>query len=90
MILTQSKKWYKHNRTTFGREIIEKILSQFKLSQVIIEPTQILGLCSSCIDLIFTSQPNLVNDSDDNANNPVAIVNKTIVNCLLMIMNLLS
>ena len=66
--------------------IVENILSQLKLTQAIIE----LGLSSSCFDLIFTSQPNLVNESGNNANNPVAIVNKTIVNCLLMIMNLLS
>ena len=70
--------------------IAENILSQLKLTQAIIEPAQVLGLSSSCFDLIFTSQPNLVNESGNNANNPVAIVNKTIVNCLLMIMNLLS
>ena len=37
----------------------ENITSQFELHQIINEPTYILENSSSCIDLIFTSQPNL-------------------------------
>ena len=39
---------------------IENITSQLRSNQLIIEPTHILQNSSSCIDLIFTSQPNLV------------------------------
>ena len=38
---------------------IENITSQFGLRQIINEPTHILENSSSCIDLIFTAQPNL-------------------------------
>ena len=37
--------------------------SQFGLSQIIKEATHILESSSSCIDLIFTTQPNLVVES---------------------------
>ena len=37
----------------------ENITSQFALHQIINEPTHILENSSSCIDLIFISQPNL-------------------------------
>ena len=36
---------------------------QFGLSQIIKEPTHILENSSSCIDLIFTTQPNMVLES---------------------------
>ena len=39
------------------------ITSQFGLQQLIKEPTHILTDSSSCIDLLFTSQPNLVIES---------------------------
>ena len=42
---------------------IENITSQFGLHQIINEPTHILENSSSCIDLIFTSQPNLLVES---------------------------
>ena len=38
---------------------VESITSQIGLHQIINEPTHILENSSSCIDLIFTSQPNL-------------------------------
>ena len=37
--------------------------SQFGLSQIIKEPTHILHNSSSCIDLIFITQPNMVLES---------------------------
>ena len=37
--------------------------SHYGLTQIINEPTHILGDASSCIDLIFTFQPNMVLDS---------------------------
>ena len=42
------------------KAIIDAITSQFGLKQLIQEPTHILNDSSSCIDLIFTSQPNLI------------------------------
>ena len=43
--------------------ICNHITSQFGLTQIINEPTYILDSSSSCIDLIFTSQPNLIIES---------------------------
>ena len=38
----------------------KNIMSQFGLQQIIREAIHILDNCSSCIDLIFTSEPNLI------------------------------
>ena len=38
-------------------------MSNYGLHQLIQEPTHILNLSSSCIELIFTFQPNLVMES---------------------------
>ena len=42
---------------------IESLTSTYGLHQLISDPTHILPNSSSCIDLIFTDQPNLVVDS---------------------------
>ena len=42
---------------------IDAITSQFGLQQFFKEPTNILTDSSSCVDLSFTSQPNLVMES---------------------------
>ena len=42
---------------------IDTITSQFSLQRVINEPTYLTSNFSSCIDLIFTSQPNLAMES---------------------------
>ena len=55
--------WYKHDKTNFEGIVLENISSQCGLYQVINEPTHILENSSSCIDLIFTSQPNLITES---------------------------
>ena len=54
----KSKNWYCHEENA-----IENITAQFGLQQIINEPTHISNTSSSCIDLIFTSQPNLITDS---------------------------
>ena len=59
----KSSNWYKHDTTTYEGSKIDAITSQFGLKQLIQEPTHILTDSSSCIDLIFTSQPNLVMES---------------------------
>ena len=45
------------------RVTVDNITKQYRLHQVIIEPIHILDSISSCIDLIFTSQPNLITES---------------------------
>ena len=47
----------------FENITIENVTSQFGLRQIIKEATHILESSSSCIDLIFTTQPNLVVES---------------------------
>ena len=49
--------------TNFADITIENLTSQFGLSQLINVATHILESSSSCIDLIFTTQPNLVVES---------------------------
>ena len=55
--------WYKHDKTNIEGIAIENISSQCGLYQVINEPTHILENSSSCIDVIFTSQTNLITKS---------------------------
>ena len=55
--------WYNNNITTYEGSKIDGVTSQFGLEQIIKEPTHIIGNSSSCIDLIFTNQPNLVMES---------------------------
>ena len=59
----KSSNWYKDDKTTYEGSKIDAITSQFGLQQLIKEPTHILTDSSSCIDLLFTSQPNLVMES---------------------------
>ena len=53
----------KNDITATEGKAIENISSQFGLHQMINEPTHILKSSSSSIDLIFTSQPNLITES---------------------------
>ena len=50
-------------KTSFEGDAIENVKSQFGLHQVIKEPALIVDTSSSCIYLIFTSQPNLIIES---------------------------
>ena len=50
------------DKTTQEGYKIENLLSQFPLSQVINEPTDISQNFNSCIDLLFTNQQNLIPD----------------------------
>ena len=59
----KSSNWYKHDKTIYECSKTEAITSQFGLKQLIQEPTHILSNSSSCIDLVFTSQPNVVMES---------------------------
>ena len=59
----KSKHWCSQDSTKFEGITIENVTSQFGLSQIITEATHFLESSSSCIDLIFTTQPNLVVES---------------------------
>ena len=60
----KSKNWYPLDRTTYEGNVIESITSNFGLHQLIHDPTHILEKSSSCVDLIFTFQPNMVVNSN--------------------------
>ena len=59
--------WYKNDINSYEGLKIDTITSQFGLEQLINEPTHLTANSSSCIDLIFTSQPNLVIESGVNS-----------------------
>ena len=59
----KSSLWYNNDVTTYEGSKIDGVTSQFGLQQIIKEPTHFIGDSSSCIDLIFTIQPNLVMES---------------------------
>ena len=55
--------WYKNDINSYEGLKTDTITSQFGLQQIINEPTYLTSNSSSCIDLIFTSQPNLIMES---------------------------
>ena len=59
----RSKQWSEVYKTCFEGSQFQLPTSKFGLSQIITEPTHILENSRSCIDLLFTSQPNMVLDS---------------------------
>ena len=59
----KSSNWYTKHKTSFEGNTIENVTSQLGLHQINNEPTHILPIFSSCIDLILTSQPNIVIES---------------------------
>ena len=52
--------WSESGRLTIEVSKTDFLTSQFGLSQLIKEPTHIFENSSSCIDVIFTTQPNMV------------------------------
>ena len=72
----KSKHWCSQDSTNFKDITIENVTSQLGLSQIIMEATHILESSSSCIDFIFTTQPNLVVKFGHR------LMNKTIVNSI--------
>ena len=59
----KSSIWHNNDITTYEGSKTDGVTSQFGLQQIIKEPTHIIGDSSSYIDLIFTTQPNLVMES---------------------------
>ena len=58
----KSNKWCSTDKTTPEGAKLDNLTSQYGLTQLLKEPTHISDNYRSCIDLIFTSQPNLVVD----------------------------
>ena len=59
----KSNKWSESDRSTIEESKIDFLTSQFGISQIIKEPTHVLENSSSFIDLIFTTQLNVVLES---------------------------
>ena len=59
----KSSNWCKIDITTSEGKAIENISPQFGLHQVTNEPIHILESSSLCVDMIFTSQQNLITES---------------------------
>ena len=59
----RSNNWCSSNKTFYKDKKLESLTSQCGFNQVISDWTHILESSSSCIDLIFMSQPNLVINS---------------------------
>ena len=59
----KSQNWYISDKTTTEGAKIEFVASQYGFDQIINEPTHALENSLSCVDLIFTSQPNFIVDS---------------------------
>ena len=53
----RSLSWCKYDIS--NQSTIDSVTSIHGLEQLIYEPTHILSNSSSCIDLVFTNQPNL-------------------------------
>ena len=59
----KSCNWSINDTATPEGAQLDSITSLYGMKQLISEPTHILQQSSSCIDLIFTNQPNIVMDS---------------------------
>ena len=59
----RSSFWWKNDKTTVEGACLETLTSLHGFHQLISEPTHLLPTSTSCIDLIFTDQSNLVVDS---------------------------
>ena len=56
----KNKLWFVQDNTLYEGSILNDLMAQYGLTQIIHEPTHILESSVSGIDLIFTSQENLV------------------------------
>ena len=59
----RSSSWWKNDKTTVEGARLEALTSSHGFHQLISEPTHLLPTSTSCTDLIFTDQSNLVADS---------------------------
>ena len=56
----KSSNWYYHDKSISEGNAVDTITKQFSINQIINETTHILDNSSTYIDLIFTSQANLI------------------------------
>ena len=59
----KSKAWFIDNQSSREGTQLESLTSVYGMKQLIAEPTHVLENSSSCIDLIFTDQSNLIMDA---------------------------
>ena len=59
----RSSNWSSNNKATAEGAKLDYLTSLYGMKQVITEPKHILENSSSCIDLIFSNQPNVITDS---------------------------
>ena len=59
----RSTQWWQNDSENNEGRLFEPITADLGLHQLISEPTHLMGDSKSCIDLIFTDQPNLVVDT---------------------------
>ena len=59
----KSKTWFINNQSSREGTQLESLTSLYGMKQLIAEPTHVLENSSSCIDLIFTNQSNLIMDA---------------------------
>ena len=59
----KSQTWFKNDKTSYEGSKLDILTCSHGLYQLINELTHLLESSSSCIDLIFTSQPKLVMES---------------------------
>ena len=59
----RSTNWWKNDLSMFEGTQVDSLTTSYGLSQIISDPTHILPDSSSCIDLIFAKQPNMVAES---------------------------
>ena len=58
----RSSNWWKNDLSTSEGIQVDSLTTSYGLSQIISDPTHILPNSSSCIDLIFPNQPNLLTE----------------------------
>ena len=56
----RSTKWWENDTENYEGKVFEPITSDLGLHQLISEPIHLMGDSKSCMDLIFTDQPNLI------------------------------
>ena len=59
----RSTQWWEDDIENIEGRLFEPLASENCLHQLISEPTHLMGDSKSCIDLIFTDQPNLIIES---------------------------
>ena len=59
----KSKTWFIYDQSSREGTQLESLTSLYGMKQLIAEPTHVLENSSSCIDLIFTNQSNLIMDA---------------------------